>query len=438
MEETKNIKALISAIFALFGFIFLPWIGTDFENAGSIIFANTIFETIGTSQDPWIWIVLFAVAVGLIASLYGIFNQNYAIFTSWISFAAGIFALTYFAATLFSAHPEPTVAPGLGYITALLGSLGLLLQIMPDVNIARKVNKLSFVRTAVRLKDDQKLAPYLFIVPGLILYAIWVVYPAFSSFYMSLLRWDFISEPVFVGLENYKRLFSDASFILSIGNNLRWLFVFLLVPTVLGLALALLLNENISASGVFKVCFFFPYVLSFPVVGLVWAWVFNPSMGLVNPILAQLGMQDLPGWLGDRALAIWVIIIAASWRQVGYVMILYLAGLKGIDNTLIEAARIDGANRFQIFRRVIFPLLNPITVIVVVVSVIDSLRAFDLVSIMTRGGQDTQVLANLMYMETFNNYKMGYGASIAVVLTLIISIFIFFYIRWMMKREVEF
>jgi multiple sugar transport system permease protein len=126
------------------------------------------------------------------------------------------------------------------------------------------------------------------------------------------------------------------------------------------------------------------------------------------------------------------------WRQVGYVMVLYLAGLKNIDPTLLDAARVDGANRWQMFLRVIFPLLAPVTTIVIVISIIDSLRAFDLIAIMTRGGQSTQVLANFMYMEAFNNYRMGYGASVAVVLFAISLVFIGFYLSRVVKDELEY
>jgi multiple sugar transport system permease protein len=159
---------------------------------------------------------------------------------------------------------------------------------------------------------------------------------------------------------------------------------------------------------------------------------------LLDGFLQALGMTDRPGWLGDRDIAIWCVIAAAVWRQVGYVMVLYLAGLKNIDPSLIDAARVDGANRFNLFRFVVLPLLAPVTTIIIVISVIDSLRAFDLVAIMTRGAQSTQVLANFMYIEAFNNYRMGYGAAIAVVLFGISLIFIGFYLFRAVREELEY
>jgi multiple sugar transport system permease protein len=224
----------------------------------------------------------------------------------------------------------------------------------------------------------------------------------------------------------------------SLRNNALWLLVFITIPTTLGLGMAMVFNQEMKGSRFYKVSFYAPLVLSLPVIGLIWSWVYNPRLGLINNFLTAIGVADPPGWLGDRGLAIWCVIAAAVWRQVGYVMVLYLAGLKNIDPTLIDAARVDGADRWNLFRHVIFPLLAPVTTIIVVISIIDSLRSFDLVSIMTRGGQSTQVLANFMYIEAFNNYRMGYGGAIAVVLFAISLVFIGFYLSQVIKDELEY
>jgi ABC-type sugar transport system permease subunit len=280
--------------------------------------------------------------------------------------------------------------------------------------------------------------PYLFLALPLLLYFIWIIAPTFYTFYLSLTDWDGVSAANFVGFRNYERLFRDRDFTESLVNNIRWLSVFITVPTTLGLALALIFNSDMPGSRTYKVSFYSPLVLSLPVIGLIWAWLYNPRLGLLNTILTSMGVVNPPGWLADREIAIWCVIAAAAWRQVGYVMVLYLAGLKNIDPTLVEAAIVDGANRIQLFRRVVFPLLAPVTTIIIVISVIDSLRAFDLVAVMTRGNQNTQVLANFMYMEAFNNYKMGYGGAIAVVLFLISLVFIGFYLSRVVKDELEY
>lgn len=283
------------------------------------------------------------------------------------------------------------------------------------------------------------MTPYLFLVPGLALYLVWIVGPTLSTMYLSLTDWDGVSSPHFIGIQNFIRLFQhDRIFVEAFSNNLRWLAVFITVPTTLGLGLALIFHTEIRGGRFYKVSFYIPLVLSLPVIGLIWGWLYHPRLGLINALLRGIGVDDPPGWLGDRHLAIWCIIAAAAWRQVGYVMILYLAGLKNIDPSLIDAALVDGASRWQLFRHVVLPLLAPVTTLIVVISIIDSLRAFDLISIMTRGGQSTQVLANFMYIEAFNNYRMGYGAAIAVVLFALSLLFIGPYLSRVLKDELEY
>lgn len=210
---------------------------------------------------------------------------------------------------------------------------------------------------------------------------------------------------------------------------------------VAGLALALVLNRNIPGAKFFKTSFYAPMVLSLVVCGLIWSWMYHPAKGLINETFRAIGLDELAkGWLSDRRLVMWAIIAVGIWRQVGYVMVLYLAGLQGIDPTLVDASRVDGCNQWQTIRYVILPLLSPVTVVVVVISIIDSLRAFDLVSVMTRGGPyySSSVLANFMYIEAFNNYKMGYGAAISVILFLLSAVFIFIYLWRVLQTELEY
>ena len=260
-----------------------------------------------------------------------------------------------------------------------------------------------------------KLTPYLFLAVPLIIYLIWVIGPMLYTFYLSLTNWDGISAPEIIGTRNYVRLFKDPVFEKSLINNLKWVISFITIPVVAGLALAMALNRAIPGDKFFKAAFYAPLVLSLVVSGLIWSWMYHPAHGLINEALRVIGLDALTqGWLSDADLVMWSIIAVGIWRQVGYVMILYLAGLQGVDPALVDASKVDGASGWQTFRHVIFPLLAPVTVIVVVISIIDSLRAFDLVSVMTRGGpyNSSSVLANFMYIEAFNNYKMGYGAAI--------------------------
>jgi ABC-type sugar transport system permease subunit len=286
----------------------------------------------------------------------------------------------------------------------------------------------------------ESLVPWSFLIVPLILYLIWVIGPMFYTFYLSLTKWDGLGAPAFIGLKNFGRMLNDDVFWLSLKNNSIWIALFITIPVALGLALAMVLNRDIPWSKGFKVAFYSPMVLSLVVCGLIWGWLYNPTMGLINSVLRSIGLGALAkGWLSDPDLVLGAVINVAIWRQVGYVMILFLAGLQSVDSFLVEASKIDGANAWQTFLHVIMPQLRPITVVVVVISIIDSLRAFDLVSVMTRGGPFNQssVLANYMYIQSFNNYKMGYGAAISVILFLISLVFITIYLS-RMARDGEF
>lgn len=312
--------------------------------------------------------------------------------------------------------------------------------------------------------------PYAFMALPLGFYLIWIILPTFYTFFLSTTDWNGIDPhpevleerlddgtTVINPLGNFERLFSrppkDAEawgklvtgrtvvvgdVFVALRNNVFWLLTFVTVPTAFGLGLAMLLNNDMKGGRVYKIIFYAPLVLSGPVIALIWSWVYHPADGLLNTILRAIGIGDPPGWLADRGLvANFAILLAAVWRQVGYVMILYLAGLKNVDPSLVESAVIDGANRWQLFRRVILPLLAPVTTIVIVISIIDSLRSFDLVRIMTNGGAGTQVLANMMYTE-MEKYDYGLAAAVAVVLFLLTLLPISFYLWRSVKAELEY
>lgn len=289
-------------------------------------------------------------------------------------------------------------------------------------------------------RDAHRMTPFLFLALPLTLYSVWVIGPMFYSVWMSFTNSDGIARQDFIGLENYQRLFQDDIFWTSFFNNIRWLIAFITIPIVAGLGLALILNNDLPGTRFFKAGFFSPMVVSSVVIGLVWSWMYQP-FGMINELLASLGRDGTPiGFLSDPDFVTWSIIGAAMWRQVGYVMLLYLTGLNNVDKTLVEASRVDGASTIRSFRDIVLPMLQPVTVIIVVISVIDAMRSFDLVNIMTRGGPYNQsnVLAQMMYIEAFNNYNMGYGAAIATVLALISIVFIFLYLRRMLKQELDY
>jgi multiple sugar transport system permease protein len=283
-----------------------------------------------------------------------------------------------------------------------------------------------------------KLTPYAFLALPVVIYLIWIIGPTIYSFYLSLTRWDGLSAPQYIGFRNFRNLFQDEVFYISLSNNLEWIILFMTIPIVLGLTLAMVLNRDVPGAKGYKAAFFMPMVLSLVVCGLVWSWLYAPHSGLINSVLRRIGLGELAtGWLSNPKVVMEAVIAVAVWRQVGYVMVLYLAGLQSVDQNLVDASEVDGANAFQRFFHVILPQLAPVTVIVVVISVIDSVRAFDLVSVMTRGGPFNQssVLANYMYIEAFNNYRMGYGAAISVIIFIIAFMFIAFYLTRIAKEE---
>jgi multiple sugar transport system permease protein len=259
--------------------------------------------------------------------------------------------------------------------------------------------------------------PLLFVV-GLI----WL--PTLASVFLSFTSWDGIgglNTIHWIGTENYSQIFSIyPPFWPALRHNLIWLAFLAILPTTFGLLLAYLLDKNIRGSRIYQSIFFLPVVLSLAVVGFIWELIYAPEQGLINNILGRTDQSNVISWLGDPHLNLWAAIIAASWRQVGYVMILYLAGLKTVDNSLREAASIDGANEWQTFWRVVWPTLRPINVVVLVISVIESLRAFDIVYVINRGRNGMELLSVLVYDNIVGEAsRIGYGSALGVILLVV-------------------
>lgn len=291
-------------------------------------------------------------------------------------------------------------------------------------------------------KIRNKLTPYWFLLPPFILYLIWIIGPTFYSFYLSFTNWDGISPQFnFIGFLNYAKLSSDPIFRICLINNLKWLLIFTTAPTIFGLALAIFLDRDIKGARILKTMFYLPMAISLVAINVMWSWIYNPAFGLLNTTLTTIGLESLTqGWLSNPALVLYSILVAASWGHAAYVLVLFVAGLSNVPPNLIEAAKVDGASSWNIIRYIILPLLKPATVIVIIVTVIGGLRVFDIVYTMTKGGpaNSSNVLANFMFMESFNNYRMGYGASIAVILFLISLAFIVIYLRQFMKKEIRY
>ncbi|MFJ8590835.1 carbohydrate ABC transporter permease [Streptomyces sp. NPDC093598] len=246
---------------------------------------------------------------------------------------------------------------------------------------------------------------------------------ALASIALAFTTWDGIGfdSIKWVGLQNFRELFtSNPQFWPAVEHNVIWFVVLILLPTPFGLFLAVQLDKKIRFSRVYQTAFFLPVVMSLAVIGFVWQLIYNPDTGLINSIIGANKPGHYIDWIGDPDLNLWAVLIAASWRHAGYMMILYLAGLKSVDPALREASALDGASEWQTFKNVIFPTLRPTNTVVLVVTIIEALRAFDLVFVFNKGAQGTELLSILVTNNIIGeSSRIGYGSAIAVVLLVI-------------------
>jgi multiple sugar transport system permease protein len=285
--------------------------------------------------------------------------------------------------------------------------------------------------------NQRDYAPWLFLAPGVLIFLLYVIFPIFQSIWISFYEWDGLGPKTWVGTQNYIDLLDDDSFWTSLKNNIIWLVLYMLaIPA--GLTVALFLNQTVTGIRLYKSLFFFPFVISQVVVGLIFSWFYAPDFGLLPKIIGFFTGTEV-AVLADDRFATYGVIAAGLWPQIAYCMILYLTGLNNINPEQVEAARMDNAKGWSMLWHIIIPQLRPATFIAMVVTVIGALRSFDLVSIMTVGGPygSTRVLSYFMYEQALSEYgvAMGYGAAIAVVLFAIMLVFITIFIVRMLQQE---
>ncbi|MDJ0319038.1 sugar ABC transporter permease [Pseudarthrobacter sp. PS3-L1] len=277
-------------------------------------------------------------------------------------------------------------------------------------------------------------------VPTLIqLVLVWI--PTLLSMALSFTRWNGLSlsdiKPA--GLDNYRFIANDyPPFWPAVQHNVLWLVFLALIATPLGLLLAILLDQNIRGTKIYQSIFFTPVMLSLALIGVIWQLFYNRDNGLLNFLLGTAGTPQATDWFGDSNINIWAALVAATWRHAGYVMILYLAGLKGVDPTLREAASIDGANAVQTFFRVVFPAMRPVNIIIIVITVIESLRAFDIVYVINRGTNGLELISALVIQNLVGEGQViGVGSALAVILLVISLVPITFYLSRAFGKEKE-
>jgi raffinose/stachyose/melibiose transport system permease protein len=285
----------------------------------------------------------------------------------------------------------------------------------------------------------QSLVAWLFLAPATVIFAVVLIYPMTYSAWLSLFQWDGVSpNKVWVGVENYVELFTaNRVFWIALKNNVFWSLLSLVIPTGIGLGLALLLNTAFRGSSFFRSVFYFPAILSMSIVGLIWSWMYHPTLGLINQSFAAIGLTGLENnWLSDPSIALYSVFVAATWHNAGLPMLLFLAGLQTIPKEVMEASRIDGATRLQSFWFVTFPMLRETTMVVVAITAINSLKVYDIIYVMTYGGpaNRTQVLGTWMYFLTYNHNEVGLGTAIAVILFGLTLFFAIPYTRHMVRN----
>jgi multiple sugar transport system permease protein len=269
-----------------------------------------------------------------------------------------------------------------------------------------------------------QLTPYLFLLPYLLFFLLFRFGPAIAGMAVSFTNWSIVGTPEWIGIRNYEAMARDPRLADAVSNTIY--FAGLTVPllVILSLALAIFFNQRHRGRALGRVAVFTPYVVMSTVVGIIWTWLLEKDFGLINVYLGQLGIDKIP-WLVSPDTAMLGIVLTTLWWTVGYDMVLFLAGLQDIPEELYEAARIDGANSWQVFQRITLPMLAPTTFVVIMLTVINSFQVFDQVYVMTSGGPGTSTLTLVQYVYTtaFQFRKMGYGAAVACLLFAFLLIF---------------
>lgn len=275
----------------------------------------------------------------------------------------------------------------------------------------------------------------LMILPALLGTLIFTFIPVIGSFIISLTRWNLISPPKFVGIKNYVQLLSDPLFYKVLATTSLYAIVVVLFSILLPIVLAIALNQKIKAPSIFRTAYFLPVVTPMVVVAIIWSWIFDPGNGIFNILLTKIGVLHTPLWLYDSNWALIAIIIVSVWKNLGYYMVIFLAGLQSIPESLYEAAEIDGATGINKHWNITIPMLTPTIFFVCIMSTISSFQVFDLIYLMTDGGPEnaTMVIVYWLYKNAFEFFKLGYASSIAYVLFVIILLLTL--IQWKLRKK---
>lgn len=281
-----------------------------------------------------------------------------------------------------------------------------------------------------KISNSQISAAWLFILPAIAGILVFIIIPIFFSFGLSFAKWDLLNPVEFVGFDNYKEIFTEPLFGKILLNTVIFAFATSIFGVIIPLILAAILNSGIRGSEFFKSAYFLPFITPMIVIGIVWEWIFDPNIGLLNKVL-----QVHINWLYDPHWAMPALIIVSVWKLIGYNMIIFLSSLSGISNSMFEAAKIDGANPVETFFFVTIPLLSPSIFFVVIITAVSSFQIFDLIYLMTQGGplDSTNVLVYAIYKNAFEYFNAGKASAIAYVLFVIILVLTL--IQWNLRKR---
>nr|WP_282565504.1 sugar ABC transporter permease [Paradevosia shaoguanensis] len=271
----------------------------------------------------------------------------------------------------------------------------------------------------------EERAAWLVLAPSLVLFLAFTVVPVISAFIISFTEWNLFNAVNFVGFGNYVGLLHDEIFLKVLGNTGYFVLVSVPIQIAIALLCALALNRGVRGQTFFRVVYFLPVVTSTVAAALVWSWLFNSNFGLINAGLSLVGVTDLPKWMGSTKWAMPAVIIVSIWQNLGYAMVLFLAGLQNIHQEVRDAAELDGATGWDRFWTITLPLLSPTMFFVLIISIIGSFQVFELVFVMTKAGpaNATNTLVYYIYQNGFQFYQMGYASAAAMILFLIVLVF---------------
>ena len=287
----------------------------------------------------------------------------------------------------------------------------------------------------VRVSGTDRIFLILMVAIPTVLVVGWVWLPAIASVILSFARWSGVGgldTIQWIGTENYKNVFTNyPPFAPALRHNVLWLVFLFVLPTLFGMFLAVLLDRELRGTRFYQTAMFLPVVLSLALIGFIWQLIYSRDQGVLNAVL-----HTQIDWYGDSRWNLWAVLVAAGWRHAGYIMLLYLAGLKGVDPSLREAAAVDGASPVRTFFSVVFPVMRPINIIILVVTVIESLRAFDIVWVINKGTNGLELISTLVTANVVGEAsRIGFGSALATIMLAISSVFVAIYVRIALREE---